>query len=232
MADFSQRLQIMLLQMIPFLMAIVFHEVAHAFVAKRHGDDTAQQLGRLTLNPIPHIDPIGTLLFPMLNILTGIPILFGWARPVPINYNKLRPYRSGLFLVSLAGPAANIILAVLSALILVCLSVFVPSSFYLSEPLRGMAFVAIRINFWLALFNLIPLPPLDGSKMVESFLSYEATRKFERLQSYSFYILLALLLSGVLNLFEIPITTLTNWSIASWAHLFGSLGGFGGLGGL
>ena len=143
MTDFPERIQAVLLQMIPFLMAIVFHEVAHAFIAKRHGDDTAQQLGRLTLNPVPHIDPIGTLLFPMLNIFTGIPILFGWAKPVPINYNKLRPYRSGLFLVSIAGPAANVILALGAAFFLVAFSLFVPSDFYLFEPLRGMAMVAI-----------------------------------------------------------------------------------------
>lgn len=218
------RFQILFLQMIPFLMAIVFHEVAHAFVAKRHGDNTAQDLGRLTLNPISHIDPIGTLLFPAINMLTGIPILFGWAKPVPINYNRLRPFRRGLFLVSLAGPAANVILGFFCALLLVLLSLFLPAESYLYEPLRGMAYVGISINYALAFFNLIPLPPLDGSKMVESFLSLEATKKYERLQSFSFLILLGLLWSGALNVLSTPITLLSNFSIYSWITLFAKLG--------
>lgn len=218
------RLQVLFLQMIPFLLAIVFHEVAHAFMAKRHGDNTAKDLGRLTLNPVPHIDPIGTLLFPAINMLTGLPILFGWAKPVPINYNRLKPFRRGLFLVSLAGPAANIILGLLCALLLVSLSAFMPADFYLYEPLRGMAYVGISINYALAIFNLIPLPPLDGSKMVESFLSYEATRKYERLQAYSFFILLALLWSGSLNILAVPINFMSNLSIAGWVTLFSTVG--------
>lgn len=219
-----ERIQLVFLQMIPFLMAIVFHEVAHAFVARRHGDDTAKQLGRLTLNPVPHIDPIGTLLFPMINMLTGIPLLFGWAKPVPINYNRLKPYRSGLFLVSLAGPAANVILAVLAALFWVVFSVFVPKDFYLYEPLSRMAEAGILINYALAIFNLIPLPPLDGSKMVEAFLSFEQARKMEKLQTYSFFILLGLLWSGALNVLNFPIRYLSALSIEAWALLLGKLG--------
>lgn len=218
------RVQILFIQMIPFLAAIVFHEVAHAFMARRHGDTTAQDLGRLTLNPIPHIDPIGTLLFPAINMLTGIPILFGWAKPVPINYNRLRPFRSGLFLVAVAGPAANVILAVLSALCLVLFSLYIPTDFYLYDPLRGMAYAGISINYALAIFNLIPLPPLDGSKMVESVLSSEATRQYEKLQAYSFFILLALLWSGALNILSVPITFMSNLSIAGWVTLFTKFG--------
>lgn len=220
----TERFQMVFLQMVPFLMAIVFHEVAHAFVARRHGDTTAQDLGRLTLNPVPHIDPIGTILFPVINMLTGLNLLFGWAKPVPINYNRLKPYRSGLFLVSLAGPAANVILALLSALFLVLFAAFAPTDFYLYEPLRDMALVAISINYALAIFNLIPLPPLDGSKMVESFLSYEAARKFEKLQRYSFFILLGLLWSGALNVLSIPIHYLSKLSIAGWLGLLGKMG--------
>ncbi|HRK02855.1 MAG TPA: site-2 protease family protein [Oligoflexia bacterium] len=222
--NFGERVQMLFLQMVPFLMAIVIHEVAHAFVARRHGDHTAEKLGRLTLNPVPHIDPIGTLLFPAVNILTGIPILFGWAKPVPIDYNRLKPYRRGLFLVALAGPASNFLLGFLAALFLVAFSSLVPSSFYLYEPLRGMAFVAISINYALGLFNLVPLPPLDGSKMVESFLSYEATRQYEKLAAYSFFILLALLWSGALSVLAIPINFLSNLSIGIWAAIFGQLG--------
>ncbi len=218
--SFADRLQLVFLQMIPFLMAIVFHEVGHAFIARKHGDNTAKELGRLTLNPIPHIDPIGTLLFPILNMLTGINILFGWAKPVPINYNRLRPYRRGLFLTALGGPGANVVLALICALILVLMSQFMSADFYLYEPLTGMALVAIHINYALALFNLIPLPPLDGSKMVESFMSFEIAQKFERLQAYSFFILLGLLWTGALNVLSGPIMYLTNWSIAIWRMLF------------
>lgn len=223
------RIQILFVQMIPFLAAIVFHEVAHAYVARRHGDTTAEDLGRLTLNPVPHIDPIGTLLFPAINMLTGIPILFGWAKPVPINYSRLRPFRSGLFFVAIAGPAANVILAVGSALCLVLFSLYIPTDFYLYDPLRAMAYAGISINYALAIFNLIPLPPLDGSKMVESFLSYNATRQYEKLQAYSFFILIALLWSGALNVLSTPITFMSNLSIAGWVTLFTKFGVGGAL---
>lgn len=215
------RLQALVLQLIPFLMAIVFHEVAHAFVARRHGDTTAQDMGRLTLNPVPHIDPIGTILFPAINILTGINLLFGWARPVPINYSRIKPYRSGLFLTSLAGPAANVILAVFFSFFLVVFGTYAPADFYLYEPLTGMALVGIQINYALALFNLIPLPPLDGSKMLESFLTFEQTRKLESLSRYSLFILLGLLWSGALNLLAVPIIFLSNFSVAMWRAVFG-----------
>ncbi len=215
-----ERVQLVFLQLIPFLAAIVFHEVAHGFVARRHGDRTAEEMGRLTLNPIPHIDPIGTILFPVLNMVTGMNIMFGWARPVPINYNRLKPYRSGLFLTALAGPMANVIFAVVSALFLVLFASYCPNDFYLYEPLTGMALVAIQINYALAIFNLIPLPPLDGSKMVESFLSFENARKFDRLQTYSFFILIGLLWTGAFNILSYPILFLSNGSIAFWRTLF------------
>ena len=219
-----ERVQLVFLQMVPFLMAIVFHEFGHAFVARKHGDNTAHDLGRLTLNPIPHIDPIGTLLFPIINMLTGMNIMFGWAKPVPINYGKLRPYRRGLRLVALAGPMANVLLALVCALFLVIFATFVPPTFYLYEPLREMSRAAISINFALAIFNLIPLPPLDGSKVVESFLSIEASRKFEDLHRYSFFILLGLLWSGALNVLSIPIIMMSNLSISIWVTLLGKIG--------
>src|SRR4051812_33854217 len=107
MDDLVQRLQLTAIQMPPFLMAVVFHEFAHGIVANRWGDSTAKDEGRLTLNPVPHVDPIGTLLFPLINMISGIPFLIGWARPVPINPSRFRKYRPGLFWVSLAGPSMN-----------------------------------------------------------------------------------------------------------------------------
>lgn len=225
MEDFTERFRGMLLQMIPFLMAIVFHEVGHAFVARRHGDNTARDLGRLTLNPLPHLDPIGTVLFPMINMLTGIPFMFGWAKPVPINYNNLKPYRRGLFLVSLAGPATNIILAISSAAFRELFLMYASRDFYLFEPLVKMSEMGIFINLALAVFNLIPLPPLDGSHMVEAFLSPQSARKFEQLQSYSFFILLALLWSGGLSLIlGGPVSYLGGMFIYGWKFLFWKLG--------
>ncbi len=216
------RLPVVLSQFIPFMMAIVFHEAAHAFVASRHGDDTAKSLGRQTLNPFPHIDPIGTVLFPLINMITGVNVLFGWAKPVPVNYNRLKPYRRGLFMVSMAGIAMNVALAFLSALLLVILHV--APEFYLTKPFIEMTKASIAINYSLAVFNMLPLPPLDGSKAIEAFLSLENTIKFERLQSYSFIILLALLFSGVLNLLAYPIGFLSEASVQFWVFILTKAG--------
>ncbi len=213
-------IQNMLVQMVPFLMAIVFHEVAHGVVARHYGDRTAENMGRLTLNPVPHIDPIGTLLFPMINMLIGWNFMFGWAKPVPVNFNGLKPYRKGLFFTAFAGPGMNIILGILSALFLVLFEKYSSSSFYLHEPILLMSQAAVQINFALAIFNLIPLPPLDGSKMIEAFMQHETARKFEKLQYYSFFILMGLLWSGALNIIGYPIMILYNLSVGMWFYIF------------
>ena len=196
MDNFGPVIQRLSVQLVPFIMAVVFHEYAHGFVANLWGDRTARDSGRLTLNPIPHMDPIGTILFPVINMVTGIPLLIGWARPVPINPARFRKYRQGLFFVSLAGPAMNVLLAFLAAIVVCGIVKWMPSDFYLFDPLVEMCRVAIQLNYALAFFNLVPLPPLDGSKVVESFLSYEATKKYEKLSQYSFFIFMALLVTG------------------------------------
>lgn len=220
-SSFVERLQMLSVQFVPFIMAVVFHEFAHGYVARRWGDTTAQDAGRLTLNPIPHIDPIGTLLFPIINMLTGIQLLFGWANPVPINPTRFRKYRPALFWVSLAGPAMNFILAISSAAAFCTMIRFMPHDFYLYEPLVIMAKVSVSLNFALGIFNLIPLPPLDGSKIIESFLSIEATRRYERLSQYSFFILMALLMTGAFSLLEYPIRFSTGFTLLFMARLFG-----------
>lgn len=221
MDSFTERLQMLSVQLVPFIMAVVFHEYAHGFIASRWGDNTAKDQGRLTLNPIPHMDPIGTVLFPVINMLTGMNLLFGWARPVPINPNRFKKYRHGLFWVSLAGPGMNFLLALLSAAAFCAILAWMPQDFYLFEPLAIMARISISLNFALGIFNLIPLPPLDGSKIIESFLPYEAARKYESLAQYSFFILLALLMSGAFAILEYPIRFSTGLTLLGMSKLFG-----------
>jgi len=207
-------------QIVPFIMAVVFHEYAHGLMAYKCGDETAKRAGRLTMNPLPHLDPIGTVLFPLINMISGINLLFGWARPVPINPNRFKNYRRSLFLVAFAGPGMNIIIALFSAAAFCAIRLWVPGDFYLYEPLLGMSYISVSLNFALAIFNLIPLPPLDGSKLVQSFLSYEATQKYESLSRYSFFILMALLLSGGLNVLSHPIKFMTDIALYAMAFVF------------
>lgn len=220
MESFAERVQMLSIQLVPFIMAVVFHEYAHGFIANRWGDNTAKTAGRLTLNPIPHMDPIGTVLFPVMNMLMGINLLFGWARPVPINPSLFHKYRAGLFWVSLAGPGMNFLLAVLSAAAFCAFRLWLPEDFYLFEPLLNMAYVSVSLNFALGIFNLIPLPPLDGSKIVESFLPHETARKYESLSRYSFFILIALLMTGVLNVLSGPIHWFSRTTLVLMAQLF------------
>ncbi|MBI4925876.1 MAG: site-2 protease family protein [Bdellovibrio sp.] len=220
----TDRLQMMLIQAVPFVMAIVFHEFAHGFVANKFGDTTAKNMGRLTLNPLPHLDPIGTILFPAINMILGINLLFGWARPVPINPTQFTKYRAGLFWVSLAGPGMNFLLAIISSLMFCLINHYIPANFYLYEPLIAMAYISISLNYALAIFNLIPLPPLDGSKMVESFLSYETARKYEAISQYSFFILLGLLWIGAFQMLTYPINFLTQVTLYLASAFFGLIG--------
>jgi Zn-dependent protease len=205
-------------QFVPFLLAVVAHEFGHGFMASLWGDHTAKEEGRLTLNPIPHLDPIGTVLFPIIGMVTGIPFLFGWAKPVPIDPRRFRKFRPGLFWVSAAGPLANAVTAFICALGLVLLTRFAPPDFSLLKEFSTMLYYGIFINFALGLFNLIPLPPLDGSKIIESFLSYPAQQKYERLSQYSFFILMGLLLTGALQFLGGPIESLgqTTLALAAW----------------
>lgn len=226
MEAFSDRIQILAIQFVPFVMAVVFHEYAHGLVAKRFGDTTAKDRGRLTLNPIPHLDPVGTVLFPLINMLSGMNLLFGWARPVPIDPSRFRRYRPGLFWVACAGPGMNFLLALVSAAIFSAIRKFMPPDFYLAEPLLAMAYASVPLNYALGIFNLIPLPPLDGSKMIESFLSPAATRKYEKLAQYSFWILIGLLLAGAFTVLTYPIRYATAFTLTLFELLFGlSTGG-------
>jgi hypothetical protein len=208
-------------QFVPFLLAVVGHEFGHGFVANLWGDTTAKDSGRLTLNPIPHLDPIGTVLFPIINMVSGFNILFGWARPVPIDPRRFRKFRPGLFWVSLAGPIANVILAVLCALGFVAMLRFVPEKFIFFKEFTTMLQIGVFINYGLGIFNLLPIPPLDGSKVIESMLSYPAMQKYEQLSKYSVFILLALMFTGAISFLSGPIMFLGNMTLTLSALLFG-----------
>ncbi len=181
---------------IPVLYSIIFHELAHGWVAYRMGDPTAKQAGRLSLNPLKHLDPIGTLLL----FLFG----FGWAKPVPINLGYIRDTRKGLIMVSAAGIVANILLATTALFLSRTLT---PPH----EAIRVLLYYLAQINIMLAAFNLIPIPPLDGSKILMGFSSAQFQYSLMRLEPYGFFIIIGLLYLGILN----PLISLFEWIIAS-----------------
>ncbi len=203
------------------LFAITIHEAAHGWAASKFGDDTARSMGRVTLNPIAHIDPFGTVLLPLLLVIMSAPV-FGWAKPVPVNpFNLRNPRRDNLW-ISAAGPMANILAAGVSLFAIILIKVASPgaSSFLRSfltgrgglssglHPLEGLAiifFYGALVNSYLVVFNLIPVPPLDGSGVLMGLVSEEAAQKFDRLRPYGFLIVLGLIYLGVLNLIIRPI---------------------------
>lgn len=183
---------------LPVLFAITVHEVAHGWVARQLGDPTAMMLGRLTLNPLKHIDPIGTVLVPLILIVAG-GVIFGWAKPVPIVADNLRHPKRDMALVAAAGPVANLVMALIWALIMK-LALLLPNSLMnLALPLTYMGGAGITINVLLMVLNLLPVPPLDGSRVVAGFLPDPLAWKFGRIEQYGLIILLLLMVSGILG---------------------------------
>ena len=197
---------------VPILAAVVLHELAHGYVAFRLGDPTAARLGRLTLNPFAHVDLFGTVLLPLILLFTGAPFLFGYAKPVPVNFLNLRNPRRGMVLVALAGPGMNLHLAGLSALAFrSLLSLHIPDNELLTSNLAVIALMAkysVAINVSLAVFNLLPLPPLDGGRAATGLLPRLPALALARLEPYGMLILLMLLMTGLLDHFLRPMTTL------------------------
>lgn len=221
MESFQQALQVLMVQLPPFFIAVIFHEFAHGWVAYRWGDKTAFEHGRLTLNPVPHVDPIGTVLFPVITMLTGTSLLFGWAKPVPIDPRRFKRFRPGLFWVSFAGPGMNFLLATLAAAAFCAIRRWMPVDFFFFEPLLAMCFIAVSLNYALGIFNLLPLPPLDGSKIIESFLPLQWARQYESVARYSFFILIGLMMTGAFRLLSAPIEFLSSNTLILMARVFG-----------
>lgn len=180
--------------LIPLVIAIVFHEVAHGLVARRLGDPTAQQRGRLTLNPIRHVDPFGTIVLPLILAISHAPI-FGWAKPVPVNYRMLRRPRRDMILVALAGPVMNLLLALVGTLVL-AVTLTVADGAKAGAPmfLAANALNFMFINIFLAVFNLLPVPPFDGGHVVEGLLPRPLARQFKKIGRFSLLVFVALLL--------------------------------------
>ncbi|WP_136795600.1 site-2 protease family protein [Desulfosediminicola ganghwensis] len=195
----------------PILLALTLHEVAHGLTAYRLGDPTARNAGRLTLNPLKHLDPLGTLIFFIAN--------FGWAKPVPVNPLYFRNVKQGMLLVALAGPATNLVLAVASAIILkVLLAAGVagnPSIIGAIYPLMQMLAASVWINLVLCVLNLLPIPPLDGSKILAGILPNELASSYMKVERYGFIILLVLLFSGLLSKVILPIVSFANGFLLS-----------------
>lgn len=192
----DQLIQTIAIAAIPILFAITLHEAAHGYVARHFGDMTAYQQGRISLNPIRHIDPVGTILLPLLTLWMG-GILFGWAKPVPVNFAALRRPKQDMLWVALAGPFANLFMALIWA-VLAKLAWTLPAN-YFAEPLLEMAQIGIKINIVLMVLNLLPLPPLDGGRMAVSLLPHRQASILERVEPYGMFILIFLAISPVLN---------------------------------
>ncbi|XCN71273.1 MAG: site-2 protease family protein [Candidatus Electrothrix aestuarii] len=202
--DLNSTIQQLILSAPPLLFALTFHELAHGYVAWKLGDPTAKEQGRLTMNPLKHLDPFGVLAFIIMRI--------GWAKPVPVNPRYFRNPQQGMLLTALAGPVANIILAIVSAVLVKILGAIPISShliYNVIKPMYDMMLVSVWINVMLAVFNFLPIPPLDGSKVLMGILPPEQAMGFARLEPYGFLIILVLFYMGLISKMIMPIVHLT-----------------------
>lgn len=204
MLDINALIQTIAIAALPVVFAITLHEAAHGYAARHFGDPTAWQAGRISLNPLRHIDPVGTVLIPLLILLFSAgSFLFGYAKPVPVNFGRLRNPKQDMFWVALAGPAANLFMALVWAALLK-LAWGMPVNDF-TVPLSEMSKLGVIINCVLMVLNLLPLPPLDGGRIAVSLLPYPLASKFAQLERWGFPILLLLLFTGILGLVMSPL---------------------------
>jgi Zn-dependent protease len=204
--DISSTIQTIAISALPVIFAITLHEAAHGYAARHFGDPTAWLAGRISLNPIRHIELFGTILLPLLLFLVGSPFLFGWAKPVPVNFGQLRHPKRDMLWVAAAGPAVNLLMA-LGWGGMLKLDTLIPLNAY-SHPLAMMCEVGISINLVLMVLNLLPLPPLDGGRIAVSLLPYSLAVKFARIERWGFIILLVLLYFQILDYILWPFVSL------------------------
>lgn len=209
--------QTIVLSVVPLLFAVILHEVAHGWVAEKLGDPTARLMGRITLNPISHIDLIGTIILPAVLLLSGSPFLFGWAKPVPVNFAVLRGGRRDMALVALSGPLANLLLAVLSSVVFhLTLGMATGRPGGISSgiivPVHLMSLVSVQFNLVLMVINLLPIPPLDGGRIVTGLAPLSVAIAMHRVERYGMLIVLLLIASGVWSYIVRPVITLF-WTI-------------------
>ena len=209
--EITPLIQTILIYALPVLFAITVHEAAHGYAARYYGDNTAEQLGRITLNPIKHIDPIGTIVMPLvLYIATSGAFLFGYAKPVPVNFGNLRNPKRDMVWVALAGPASNFFQAVFWKLVLIVLVVSGVQEPFFVEMAQG----GILVNLVMWAFNLFPLPPLDGGRILVGLLPLKQAHWVSRLEPYGFFIVMALVLAGVVtSIWLLPLMSLGNGAI-------------------
>lgn len=202
---------------IPLLLCMIIHEFAHGFVAMKLGDRTALEEGRLTLNPIPHIDPIGSILFPLLLLMTNTGLLFGWAKPVPVNFSRLNNPKRDMGLVAVAGPFSNLLLAIFFVIVWRICSELIPSGQFLLW-IRENIQNGISLSLVIGIFNLLPILPLDGGRILVSLLPLKYAIRYQETEKYGFFVLISVILLSQVSGIDV-----IGWFIGTLYPLFGKI---------